>query len=199
MFDPRSLDAIALERLDPAAIMTVAHETAAIIVRTGRASNDPALTDRLVRLVEEVGLSTVAELWSERPARSLPGALWRLYVLREWVRRDPSGASSDYRAGLPFADVSVVVAGVGNPPGPDEVRRVADEILRGVFDADFADALERASAFCRVVAAGRASRDSDNVLGTQTSASQAAHAANVLRMGDDLAVAARLWRSADLI
>ena len=37
-------------------------------------------------LVDDLGLDTVAELWADRPARSLPGALWRLYALREWVR-----------------------------------------------------------------------------------------------------------------
>ncbi len=199
MLDPTTFDSIAMERLDPAVIMTIAHETAAIIVRTGRASNDPALTQRLVGLVEEVGLSTLAELWAGRPADSLPGTLWRLYVLREWVRRDPLGASSDYRAGLPFADVAVVVAGVGSPPGPEEVRQVTDAILRGVFEADLADALERASAFCSVVAAGRASRDGQDAIGTPASQSQASYAANVLRMGADLAAAAGLWRRGDLV
>ena len=49
-----------------------------------------------------------------------------------------------------------VVAGVVDPPGPDEVRRLTDLVLRGVVRGDFADTLFRAAAFARVVAAGRA-------------------------------------------
>ncbi len=170
------------ERLDPAVIMQVAHETAAVLVRTGRAADDPAVTERLIGLVEELGLATLAELWSDRPARSLPGALWRLYVLREWVRRDPVGASREYGEGLAYADVAGVVAGVATPPGPAEVQTMADEILRGVFEGDLAVALHRAAAFCRVVAAGRGALEGDS-----------RSAFSVLTMADDLEACARLW------
>ena len=144
--------------LDPAQVTEVAHETAAVIVRTGRAARERELARRLVALVDDLGLSTLAELWADRPARSLPGALWRLYALREWVRRDPVGASADYVAGIRFADVPHVVAGVAEPPGPAELQELTDAILTGVFDGDLAIALERAAAFCRVVASGRAHR-----------------------------------------
>src|SRR5699024_1971086 len=132
-----------------------AHQTAAVIVGTGRAAHDPEVTARLVTLVEELGLDTLAELWADRPGRSLPGALWRLYALREWVRRDPQEASRDYAAGIRFADVPHVVAGVAEPPGPDELRDLTDAILAGVFEGDLAVALDRAAAFCQVVSAGR--------------------------------------------
>ena len=91
-----------------------------------------------------------------RPARSLPGALWRLYALREWVRRSPEQASREYAAGIRFTDVAHAVAGIAEPPRPEELQRVADQILAGVFEGDLAVALERAAAFCSVVAAGRA-------------------------------------------
>jgi hypothetical protein len=52
--------------------------------------------------------------------------------------------------------VHEVVAGVVDPPGPDEVRQLSDQVLRGVVQGDFADTLYRAAAFARVVAAGRA-------------------------------------------
>lgn len=204
---PASLDSFGADRLDPAVISEIAHETAAILLRTGRASDEPATTDRLVRLVDELGLDTVAELWAQRPARSLPGALWRLYVLREWVRRDPVGASHDFTEGMAHADVAVVIAGAGTPPGPGAMRELADEILRGMYDGDVATALDRAAAFCRVVASGRASRDPD-VLQSATdgpeltvadvSARHARSAAAVLSMADDLTGCARAWRRDDL-
>ncbi len=192
-----SMDAFARADLDPAVVSQVAHESAAALLRVGRAADDPELTERLVRLVDELGLDTIAELWSMQPARSLPGCLWRLYALREWVRRDPTAASVEYRAGLVFADVAGVVAGVGSPPGPDEVRQLADAILRGVFDGDVAVALHRAAAFCRVVAAGRAA-DAPSASDAE-SARHAKRAASMLATGEDLDACARLWARDQLI
>ena len=59
----------------------------------------------------------------------------------------------------------VTIAGIAEPPRPEELQRVADQILAGVFDGDLAVALERASAFCAVIAAGRAelAHDRDEV------------------------------------
>ena len=205
--DPAGMDSFGAERLDPAVISEIAHETAAILLRTGRASDDPAITDKLVRLVDELGLDTVAELWAQRPARTLPGALWRLYVLREWVRRDPVGASNDFAEGVRHADVAAAIAGAGTPPGPETMRELADAILRGLYDGDVAVALDRAAAFCRVVAAGRASRDPDvrqsapagsELTIDDVSARHAQSAAAVLAMADDLTASARAWRRDDL-
>ena len=58
---------------DPTEQIHVAHETALALVHAGRAAADPAVTQKLVALVDDIGLSTLAELWSQRPARSLPG------------------------------------------------------------------------------------------------------------------------------
>ena len=71
-------------------------------------------------------------------------------MLREWVQRAPEEASREYAAGIRFTDVNHVVAGVAEPPGPAELRELTDSILRGVFAGDFAVALQRAAAFCRV-------------------------------------------------
>jgi hypothetical protein len=205
-FTPMSMDSRGgPESLDPARVTEVAHETAAVIVKTGRALHDPQLTSKLVALVDDLGLSTIAELWADRPARSLPGALWRLYVLREWVCRDPVSASADYTAGIPFADVPHVVAGVAEPPGPAELRELTDAILTGVFDGDLAIALERASAFCRVVAAGRAQRaneaDSQDFSARDPlwGSAQTRRAASLLTTSEDLEACARLWRKDDLL
>lgn len=205
--DPGSMDSFGADRLDPAVISEIAHETAAILVHTGRAATDPGTTERLVALVDELGLDTVAELWASRPPRSLPGALWRLYVLREWVRRDPVGASNDYAEGVRHADVAVVIAGAGTPPGPVAMRALADEILRGMYDGDVAMALDRAAAFCRVVASGRAAREPDvpradpagpDPTVAELSARHARSAAAVLTMADDLTGCAKAWRRGEL-
>ena len=185
MMSPAAMEAFG-GTVDPMQEIEAAHQTAAVLVHAGRAANDPTVTARLVDLVEELGLSTVADLWAHRPGRSLPGALWRLYVLREWVRRAPDEASLDYTAGVRFADVDHAVAGAAEPPGPTEVTTLADAILAGVFEGDLAVALERAAAFCRVVAAGRADRSEGEEAATR--------AAHLLDTADDLTAAASLWR-----
>ena len=95
-------------------------------------------------------------------------------------------ASADYAAGIRFTDVNHVVAGVAEPPGPAELRELTDAILRGVFDGDLAFALQRAAAFCRVVAAGRADRaDTTDARRTATAggAAQTRRAASMLTTG----------------
>ena len=139
---------------DPAQRSEAAHLTARAIVHQGRESDDPQVQARLVRLVEIEGIEVVADMWSDAPANTLPGALWRLYQLREWVGREPETISRRYREGLGRAEVAGVVAGVATPPNPDSVRKVADEVLSGVYNGDLAVALERAGAFCRVLATG---------------------------------------------
>ena len=180
---------------DPAVLSEAAHETAAALVGTGRAAHDPEVTAKLVNLVDELGLSTLAELWADRPATSLPGALWRLYTLREWVRRDPVGAARDYEAGRSSAEVAHAVAGSAEPPTPEAVQQLSDQILAGVFEGDLAVALERAAAFCRVVSVGRAHRvdDADVSASTQTT-----RAAALLTTAGDLSRCAALWRAGKL-
>jgi hypothetical protein len=172
-FSPSALEAHG-PAYDPTEQIHVAHETAQALVHAGRAAADPAVTQKLVALVDDIGLSTLAELWSQRPARSLPGALWRLYVLREWVHRAPDEASREYAAGIRFTAPNHAVAGAAEPPGPQEMSRVIDAVLR-------------ASALCRVVSAGRADISSG--------ADTAQQAASMLTMAEDLTACARLWRA----
>jgi hypothetical protein len=198
-YGPDALEAHGGTLPGPAEITEVAHQTAAILVGTGRAANDPEVTSRLVTIVDDLGLSTVADLWSARPARSLPGSLWRLYALREWVRRSPEQASREYAAGIRFTDVAHAVAGIAEPPRPEELQRVADQILAGVFEGDLAVALERAAAFCSVVAAGRAELAHDTDAVDPGAASDLTRSgAAMLTTGDDLRACARLWRLGEL-
>ena len=96
--------------VDPAVRAQVAHASAAALVHRGRASDDPAVLARLLALVETEGLDVVAELWADSPPETLPGALWRLYALREWVRRDPQTIADRYRQGVDAAPVDCASA-----------------------------------------------------------------------------------------
>lgn len=187
-FGPEAMEAYGDSLPDPAETAAAAHQAAQTVVEAGRRDASRETTDRLVRLVDEVGVDTLAQLWAGRPARSLPGALWRIYVVREWVQRQSDVAASEYMAGMAPAHVNHVIAGVAEPPGIDEVRTLADRILDGVFDGDLAVALERAAAFCRVVATGRAHLDEGDV----------SAASAMVTTAEDLEASARLWRGGNL-
>jgi hypothetical protein len=144
---------------DPARVQEAADRAANILVRGARDADDPAIAERVLHLADTEGIETIAELWAGSPADSLAGCLWRLFVLRSWVYADPVAAAREYDAGRRTAHVARVVAGVADPPGPDELRSMVDQVLRGITHGDFADVLFRASAFARVVATGRAALD----------------------------------------
>lgn len=198
MVDPRDLEAQP-SHVDPAEVSEAAHQTAAVLVGRGRAAHDPEVTRRLVGLVDEMGIATVADLWADRPAVSLPGALWRLYTLREWVQRAPSEAAKDYEEGRVHAGVSHAVAGAAEPPSPESLRAMADDILTGIFEGDLAVALERAAAFCQVVSVGRAhradQRDSTDAVGASA---QTSSASALLTTAKDLTRCAAKWRAGRL-
>lgn len=142
--------------VDPAAVREAGDLAATLLVRGARDSHDTEMVERVVHLAENEGLETLAEVWSGAPADTLAGCLWRLYVLRSWVYADPVRVAREFEAGQRRAQVARVLAGVAHPPGPDELRTMVDEVLRGIAAGDFAMTLLRASAFARVVATGRA-------------------------------------------
>ncbi|MEO5654132.1 MAG: hypothetical protein ABIN79_06075 [Marmoricola sp.] len=187
---------------DPAQLSEAADRAATALVRGARDLDDAGLVARVIHLADSEGLETLAELWSGAAADSLAGALWRLYLLRSWVYADPLSAATEFDRGRRHVPVGEVVSGVVDPPGPDEVRALLDEVLGGVVGGDFADTLFRASAFARVVAAGRVRSENPpgaetGSVGGSTYASDVA-ASRLVTLADQLDLAARLELRGDL-
>ena len=192
-FGPTAMDSF-LGDDDPARRVEAAHLTAAALVRHGRSGLDPELTRRLLTLADD-GLDEIAELWARRPADTLPGAIWRIYVLRAGIRQDPLGMSRAFDTGRLRAPVHEALAAVAEPPGPAEVQDLADAVLAGAFTGDLAMALERAGAFCHVVATGLLERSDDDPLAAHRLTRQAS---GLARTGTELEQAAGLWRAGRL-
>jgi hypothetical protein len=185
---------------DPAVIVRTAHETAQALVSRVRADPDPEVVARLVGFAEREGIDAVAELWSRAAAHSLPGALWRLYLLRELVRRDADQVALAFGRGAErLRGIDPVVAGAPSPAGPEELLALADQILRGVFEGDLALALDRAAAFCRVTADGSIDL-ADDADPTEPERAEALtrRAARLARLADELSASARLQRDGAL-
>lgn len=179
----------------------VAAATAAVLVQAGRAvaDADPGAADsidRFVELVDKVGIDTLGALWRDSDPVSLPGALWALYLLRQWCHANPEQVSLLWRSGAPLAPADTAVAGLADPGDPDAVRAGADAILGRVYRGDVAVALERAAALFRVLAAGR--RDQADSLDPDARSDELARAERNERVGADLTAAARLWRAGTL-
>jgi len=145
--------------------------------------------DRLVGLADAVGIDTLAELWRDCDPVSLPGALWVLYLLRQWCRSSPDEVARLWRDGEPYAAPDAVVAGAGLRPDGEAMLRLADSILGSAYGGDLAIALERAAAFFRVIAAGR--REGLALPGADL-------APRNDRVARDLAAAAMAWRAGTL-
>ena len=184
---------------DPARVSEAAHLAAQALVHHGRRNDSPEITRRLVELADQQGLESIAELWAESPARSLPGALWRLYALRAATQQNPERIAAFYAAGKDVAQVSKVVAGVAEPLGADEVRSMADTILSGAFNGEFDVALERFAAFCRVVALGQTHHaDSTESASSDRATALTRNARQLVKTAEDLEHSADAWRRGEL-
>jgi len=173
---------------DPAELAAAGHRIATLLVRGPRNDADQGLVDRVLHLADEEGLGTIAQLWSHAGADSLAGSLWRLYLLRTWVHRQPDQAAREYAAGKAYAPVHEVLAGVVDPPGPGEVIELVDTVVRGIVGDDFDVTLDRAASFAHIVGVGRAQLDN----GDPHSAAKLVDTALHLRRAAELERAAQL-------
>jgi hypothetical protein len=180
---------------DPARQIELAHETAWAVLR---AAHDGGLAP--IDLVERLGgLDELTTLWRHAEPATLPSSLLTLHVLRAWCRTQGAEAARLYRAGLIRAEVSHAVAGVVDPPQPQDVADLADAVLTSTYRDDLATALDRAAAFCAVIGAGRESDAHDRAGDDPVEATrQLRLAAGNARAARDLTRAAKAWRAGTL-
>ena len=185
---------------DPAQILRVARDTAHALVNRARESDDPAVLERLVAYTDSHGIDALAELWARSSARSLPGALWRIYLVRVLIRQDAAGTALYFQRGTEvLSTIDAAVAGAPAPTGPDEITALADQILRGLFRGDFAIALDRAAAFCRIMSAGCTSiADDADPTNPERATDLTTRAARLSLTAEEFTAAARLYRAGNL-
>ncbi|GAA4892449.1 hypothetical protein GCM10025789_06860 [Tessaracoccus lubricantis] len=176
---------------DPAELGGLAHDTAAALLHRVRTAPDPHIVDRLITYADEHGIDDVAELWADASPESLPGALWRLYLVRHTVAGNPDDAGRIFKRGAEVDGVNQAIAGSPHAPTPHEVVELANQILRGAFTGDFAVALERASAFSRVMSAGASE------LATPSD-DHPRRAVGYATLAEEFTVEAKLWRAGQL-
>lgn len=181
---------------NPADDSELAHDSAAALLGRVQGASNQSLVDKVIAYADDHGIDDVAELWADAPPTTLPGAMWRIYLLRHIVVTDPAGVAYQFRRGLEVeGGPNRAIAGSSYAPTPQEVADLATTILRGLFTGDFAVALERGSAFARVMWAGL----DDLASGDQArSVDHRKQAAGFEMMADHLHAAAKLWRDGQL-
>lgn len=141
--------------VDPAERTVIAHDTAHLLLERGTSVEDAEALKRLVQFADENGLDTLAELWSYSPPATLPGALWRLYLVRAVLRHNLEDARALFQRGVDdLPTIDPIVAGAPDPLSVDDLARLLDDIVAGVFQGDLAHALERSGSVARAVSAG---------------------------------------------
>lgn len=181
---------------DPALVHRVAHETATALVHRVRTDPDPDVVERLVTYTDTHGIDALAELWATVGPHTLPGALWRIYLVRTLIRQNPEEIAYFFERGTHVVStIDQAVAGAEQPTGPAEIVALADQILRGLYTGDFAVALDRGAAFCRLAGAGATSvADDSDTTADERASELTRRALRLSELAQDLAAAAALWR-----
>lgn len=125
---------------------------------------DTLARERVVALVASAGVDDIAELWADSPAMTLPGMLWRLFLLREWIRRDPELVARRYATvvDLTKADAATqaraeaALKEARRVPSAEQMRTELDRLLAGeVTDTPTLARMTAAAArFLEALAAG---------------------------------------------
>jgi len=124
-FSPAAMESQGGTVPDPAQVTEVAHETAAVLVGTGRASDDPEVTARLVALVDELGLAERVRITPDYlPAEAIPELFAEVDAL---VLPYRSATASQLVALAHWHGLPVVATRVGN--FPETVRDGVDGLL----------------------------------------------------------------------
>lgn len=91
---------------DTAATSALAHQSAQLLIGgyLGAGTDTTLTAAGLRKVVASHGVDVIGELWATSPAGTLPGALWRLLLLREWIERDPALVESRYATAVTISD-----------------------------------------------------------------------------------------------
>ena len=169
---PARLDPEAAEQIegstDTAVASELAHRAAQALIGGfpgTETEDDPITRSGVVAAVATNGIDDIAELWADSPATTLPGTLWRLFLVREWIRRDPELVARRYATVIDLTEADDTTnarfesaLGEARPvPSPTDLRERLDAVLAGSVEGSvtgIAPLLSATAGFLRALAAG---------------------------------------------
>ncbi len=154
---PASLDQAEAEAIvgdeDPAAESEIAHTTAWALMGVPNADFDEKAVKELQQSVRKEGVDIIAAAWSRSPDFTLPGALWRIYLMWQWHQMNPVVLQDRYDEGIKaLTDQGLDVS--NEPPLADVIRAVEGVLAGYASEDDLAAVLEGTAEAMRVMAAG---------------------------------------------
>ncbi len=148
---PAQLELEQLDLIEGSADIAYQHELAhisaqAIVPLVSSQYADVEVTQRVLELLRQEGVDTLAETWVTAPADSLPGVLWRGYLLSEWIRRDAQTVLLRYQAAVSyFAQTEPQRSSL--VPTPAELGALWQTVWLGDYREDFAAVLRKSARF----------------------------------------------------
>ena len=169
---PARLDPEAAEQIegsaDTAVASELAHRAAQALIGGfpgSETEGDPITRSGIVAAVATNGVDDIAELWADSPATTLPGTLWRLFLVREWIRRDPELVDRRYATVIDLTEaddttkarLESALSEARPVPSPTDLRECLDAVLAGSVEGsvtEIAPLLSATAGFLRALAAG---------------------------------------------
>ncbi|MDO5034878.1 MAG: hypothetical protein Q4E01_05795 [Actinomycetaceae bacterium] len=187
---------------DPAAAAQVAMTSARALLGLADEEFGEDAVEKLVAAIDEEGVDIVADLWERSPEFTLPGALWRLYLLNEWYKRDALKVHERYVEGLNAPFTAGIDDAEPKPEAPDDIEFFdrLENLMRGREFGDLTKLLSDAALVMRIMASGATfgktwiRTDKDRLANMVTR-----RAAALVETADELDAAAMRSRSGRLI
>ncbi|WRS30943.1 hypothetical protein U6G28_04475 [Actinomycetaceae bacterium MB13-C1-2] len=152
MLDPEMAEYIIGDE-DPADGSGLAHSTAWALL--GQPSVDFSEEDvpKVLEAVRSKGVDILAGAWARSPEFTLPGALWRIYLMYQWYQMNPGVLYERYQEGM-AAMKGGSGASLESAPNLDEVILAIEGVLAGyATEDDLASVFEVTAESMRVLAA----------------------------------------------
>lgn len=139
---------------DPADGSGLAHSTAWALLGVPSADFSEEDIPKVLEAVRSRGVDVIAGSWDRSPEFTLPGALWRIYLMYQWYQLNPEVIGQRYDSGA--KEMTKQGAADSKPvPSLGEVIRAIEGVLAGYStEDDLAAICEACAQAMRVLAAG---------------------------------------------
>lgn len=139
---------------DPAVEAEVADTSAWALMGVANEDFDDEAIKRLRETVRREGVDVIAAAWSRSADFTLPGALWRIYLLSQWHQLNPEVLQARYDAGRKEMEQEGVANAETFPPLQEVLAAVKGVLYGYATDDDLAPVFEAVAQTMRVLAAG---------------------------------------------
>ncbi|MBP3222551.1 MAG: hypothetical protein J6M18_01300 [Actinomycetaceae bacterium] len=120
----------------------LAHSSAQALVPMGRnrIEYDETVRSRILNIAKVEGVDVLAQLWTNSPADTLPGILWRGFLLTQWIERDYAVVTARFLRGKEKEDqcgeLSVDVSSYRDIL-PEDIAQEWRAVFSGSYDEHF--------------------------------------------------------------